>query len=114
LQASAAGLSQGAYNATVWINAPGATPPVIAIPVTFVVGASSDISIVGLQNAFSFQSVFAPGMSMSVYGTNLSPATQSASRLPLPLTMQGITAKVNGIAAALLRFARAVEYPDPL
>jgi uncharacterized protein (TIGR03437 family) len=101
LQASAAGLSAGAYNATIWIDAPGAVPPVIAIPVTLVIDGSSAISIAGLQNAFSYQGVFAPGMSMSVYGTNLAPGTQSAPKLPLPLTMQGITATVNGISAPL-------------
>jgi len=101
LQASAAGLSAGAYNATVWIYAPSAVPPVIAIPVTLVVGSSSTVAITGLQNAFSYQGVFAPGMSMSVYGTNLAPGTQAASKLPLPLTMQGITASVNGVSAPL-------------
>ena len=101
LHASAAGLSPGAYNATVWIYASGATPPLLGVPVTFVVGASPDIAIAGLQNAFSFQSVFAPGMAMTVYGTNLANATQFATRLPLPLTMQGVTATVNGVAAPI-------------
>jgi uncharacterized protein (TIGR03437 family) len=101
LQASAAGLSPGAYNATVSIYAPTAAPPVISIPVTLVVGSSSTLAITGLQNAFSFQSTFAPGMSMSVYGTNLSQGTQAAASLPLPLSMQGITATVNGVAAPL-------------
>jgi uncharacterized protein (TIGR03437 family) len=101
LQASAAGLSPGAYTATVYVYAPTATPPVIAVPVTLVVGASAATAITGLQNAFSFQSVFAPGMSMSVYGIDLSPASQAAPRLPLPLTMQGVTASVNGVSAPL-------------
>ena len=101
LQASAAGLSPGAYNATVWIRAPGATPPLLGVPISFVVGGSPDVSIVGLQNAFSFQSVFAPGMSMTVYGSNLAAGTQAATRLPFPLTMQGVTATVNGIAAPI-------------
>ncbi len=101
LQAQAAGLSAGAYNATVWIYAPNAVPPTIAVPVTLVVGGSSSISITGLQNAFSFQSAFAPGMSLSVYGSNLAAGTQVASKLPLPLTMQGVTAAINGISAPL-------------
>jgi uncharacterized protein (TIGR03437 family) len=101
LNASAAGLSPGGYNATVWINAPGATPPLIGVPVTFVVGGSDSVSIAGLQNAFSFQSVFAPGMSLTVYGTNLAAGTQKASRLPFPLTMQGVSATVNGVAAPI-------------
>ena len=39
---------------------------------------------------------------MSVYGANLAPATEHAPRVPLPLTMQGVTATVNGISAPLL------------
>ncbi len=101
VQASAAGLSPGAYNATVWIRAPGVTPPLLGVPVSFVVGGSHDVTIAGLQNAFSFQSVFAPGMSMTVYGTNLAAGTQAATRLPFPLTMQDVTATVNGIAAPI-------------
>jgi uncharacterized protein (TIGR03437 family) len=101
LQAATSGLSPGAYNATVSVYAPAAVPPVISVPVTLVVGATSTVAITGLQNAFSFQSTFAPGMSMSVYGTNLSPGTQAAASLPLPLTMQGISATVNGVAAPL-------------
>jgi uncharacterized protein (TIGR03437 family) len=65
------------------------------------VGGSDSVSIVGLQNAFSFQSVFAPGMSMTVYGKNLAAGTQAASRLPFPLTMQGVSATVNGVAAPI-------------
>ena len=114
LQASTVGLSPGAYNATVSIYAPTAAPPVISIPVTLVVGSSSTLAITGLQNAFSFQSAFAPGMSMSVYGTNLSPGTQAAASLPLPLSMQGITATVNGVAAPLYYVSPAVQRSDPV
>ncbi len=46
---------------------------------------------------------FAPGMAMSVYGTNLAPATQLApsSRFPLPLVLQNMSATVNGVSAPL-------------
>ncbi len=101
LKASATGLSPGAYNATIGIYAQGASPAVAYVPVRFVVGSSPQVTITGLQNAFSFQSAFAPGMSMSVYGTNLAAGTQTASSLPLPLTMQGVSVTVNGITAPL-------------
>jgi uncharacterized protein (TIGR03437 family) len=58
-------------------------------------------SIGGLQNAASFQNVYAPGMAMSVYGTNLALSTQTAYALPLPLTMAGASATVNGVPAPL-------------
>jgi uncharacterized protein (TIGR03437 family) len=40
-------------------------------------------------------------MIMSVFGTQLAPSTQAASSIPLPLTMAGVSATVNGIAAPL-------------
>ncbi|MBZ5724688.1 MAG: Ig-like domain repeat protein [Acidobacteriia bacterium] len=101
LQASAAGLSHGVYQATLAIQADNAVPQSLLVPVVFVVGASSTTSIGGLQNAFSFQSNFAPGMLMSVYGTQLSSATRQASALPLPLTLSGVSATVNGVTAPL-------------
>src|SRR5579864_8163366 len=38
---------------------------------------------------------------MSVYGTALAPSTRSAASRPLPLTLSGVSATVNGIAAPL-------------
>lgn len=101
LQASATGLANGVYHATLLVQAPGATPQVVEVPVTFVVGASPDISIGGVSNGASYQTGFAPGMEMSVFGTGLAPAAQAAAVLPLPLSMQGVTATVNGIPAPL-------------
>jgi uncharacterized protein (TIGR03437 family) len=40
-------------------------------------------------------------MIMSVFGSNLATGTQAASSLPLPATLQGASATVNGIAAPL-------------
>jgi uncharacterized protein (TIGR03437 family) len=56
----------------------------------------------GLTNAASYQAAFAPGGLLSVFGSTLSPATQTATSLPLPLTMSGVSALVNGEAAPLL------------
>jgi uncharacterized protein (TIGR03437 family) len=102
LTASAAGLANGVYNATVLIQAVNATPQFISVPVVLVVGGSAKLGIGGVSNAASGQVAFAPGMLMSVYGTNLSPQTQHASVVPLPLNMQGVTATVNGLSAPLL------------
>jgi uncharacterized protein (TIGR03437 family) len=102
LTASTAGLANGVYNATVLIQSVNMTPQFISVPVVLVVGGSPNISIGGVSNAASGQVTFAPGMLMSVYGTNLAPATQHAGSVPLPLTMQGVTATVNGFSAPLL------------
>jgi uncharacterized protein (TIGR03437 family) len=103
IQASAQGLSVGVYNAVLNVQAADSVPQSIQIPVTFAVGPAGSLTITGLQNAFSYGSTFAPGMAMSVYGTSLAPATSSApaNRFPLPLTLQGVSATVNGVSAPL-------------
>lgn len=103
IQASAAGLSPGAYNAVVAIQAPNCTPRSIEVPVTLVVGASSSMSIAGLANNFSGATTVAPGTMVAVYGSQLAPGGtfQLASQLPLPLDVNGVSATVNGVSAPL-------------
>jgi len=38
-----------------------------------------------------------PGMIMSVYGVFLAPSTRGGSFLPLPTSLNGVTATVNGV-----------------
>ncbi len=101
LTANAAGLANGAYYAFVNVQAPGALPQFISIPVSFVVGSASGISIGGVVNGASFQNVAAPGMVLSVFGTGLAPGVAAASSLPLPISLLGVTATVNGVTAPL-------------
>lgn len=101
LQASAANLSPGAYNAIVSIQAVDAMPQVINIPVTFVVGGSTSTIVGGVSNAFSGGISVAPGMTVSVYGVQLANTTAKAKNLPLPLSIGGVTATVNGFSAPL-------------
>src|SRR5262249_37207917 len=101
LAASAAGLSRGAYSATLVVQASGGLPQATYIPVTFVVGASDVVTIAGVTNGASFRTEFAPGMVMSVFGTQLAPSIQVASALPLPLSLNGVSARVNGVFAPL-------------
>ena len=58
-------------------------------------------SIGGLSNAASFTPAFAPGGILSVFGTQLAPATASAQAVPLPTMLAGTWATVNGVAAPL-------------
>jgi uncharacterized protein (TIGR03437 family) len=99
--ASGAGLTTGVQYAWLVFQATGTTPQFIEVPVAFVVGASAAISIGGVTNGASFKPVFAPGMILSVFGTQLAPAVQLAGGLPLPTTMSGVSATVNGVAAPL-------------
>jgi uncharacterized protein (TIGR03437 family) len=101
VQVSAAGLARGVYSATLVIQAPNAAPQYLNVPVTLTVGASSAISIAAVANAASFKAGFAPGMVMSVFGSQLASSTQTASTLPLPLTMAGVSVTINGVSAPL-------------
>ncbi|HYL79144.1 MAG TPA: protease pro-enzyme activation domain-containing protein [Bryobacteraceae bacterium] len=100
--ASSFGLSNGVYNATLVFQATNTIPQVIEVPVVFTVGAtSSAMSIGGVTNGASFQQAAAPGMILSVFGTGLAPSPQAAGSLPLPQSMAGVSATVNGITAPL-------------
>ncbi len=99
LSASAVGLSRGVYNTTLSIEAVGSLPQSVTLPVTFVVGSSAATSIGGVAHGASFKTAFAPGMILSVFGSNLAPATVLAGALPLPLSLGGVSATVNGVSA---------------
>ncbi len=101
LTASAAGLSNGVYHAILSIQAQNVLPQSIQVPVTFVVGVSSNISISGAGNAASGSQTFAPGQLIAVYGSNLAASSQIAEIQPLPLSMSGASATVNGVSAPL-------------
>ena len=57
--------------------------------------------IKGSSNGASFKTAFAPGMILSVFGSQLAPSTAAASTVPLPLSMAGVAVTVNGVAAPL-------------
>src|SRR5262249_6140665 len=52
-------------------------------------------------NGASFKAVFAPGMILTLFGSNLANSTESASSVPLPKSMGGVAVTINGIAAPL-------------
>ena len=101
LTASAAGLPNGVYTATLVFQALNTIPQFVNVPVTFVVGGSSAIKIGGVANAASFDLAAAPGMYLSVFGTGLAPTGEPATTLPLPLDLSGVSATVNGVPAPL-------------
>jgi uncharacterized protein (TIGR03437 family) len=67
------------------------------------VGGPEQFVIIGaVDNGASFQPLAAPGMILSVFGTGLnnsSTPTGAAQSLPLPLTLVGSAATINGVAA---------------
>jgi uncharacterized protein (TIGR03437 family) len=56
----------------------------------------------GIVNAASSQSAIAPGSLISIYGVNLAPGAAAAISLPLPLSLNGTSVTINGIAAPLV------------
>jgi uncharacterized protein (TIGR03437 family) len=99
LGASSAGLAPGVYSATLLIQAVDAVPQFVEVPIVFLVGTSSGTAIDHIANGASFQPAFAPGMVLSVFGSQLAPSTQVVSAPPLPTMLAGVSATVNGIPA---------------
>jgi uncharacterized protein (TIGR03437 family) len=101
LVASAAGLANGAYTATLVLQSVNTAPQFVNVPIAFTIGASSGVSIAAVTNGASFKQSFGPGMILSVFGQNLAKSTLSAPSTPLPLTLEGVSATINGVPAPL-------------
>ena len=69
--------------------------------ITLAVGASTSgaLSISGVANGASFGQGFAPGMILTVFGSQLAPVTQTAGTVPLPMQIAGTSATINGVAS---------------
>jgi uncharacterized protein (TIGR03437 family) len=59
------------------------------------------IFISDLLNGAALTRTYAPGMVLSVFGSQLAPSIASAGSVPLPLSMAGVETAVNGVAAPL-------------
>jgi uncharacterized protein (TIGR03437 family) len=78
----------------------------VTASVTVSVSATRSISnqtpsISAVANGASFRQVFAPGMILSVFGSQLAPSTSIAGNTPLPNSMAGVAVTINGVAAPL-------------
>jgi uncharacterized protein (TIGR03437 family) len=105
VKVSAAGLSVGAYRAYLIFQATNAFPQSVMVPVTLVIGASNTLSLSGISNAASFGSNAAPGSQMRVIGLNLAPNAAQTAKVPLNLTLAGVSATVNNVTAPLFSVA---------
>jgi uncharacterized protein (TIGR03437 family) len=63
--------------------------------------AAGPPSIAAVTNGASFRQTFAPGMILTVFGSQLAPSVASAASVPLPAQLAGVSATVNGVAAPL-------------
>jgi uncharacterized protein (TIGR03437 family) len=103
LRASGDGFEPGAYRATIVFQSQNAVPQYFTVPVMFTLdGSTSGTTISSIANSYSFQNNASPGMLLSVIGSHLANTTQSSSGSPLPYSLEGVTATVNGLAAPIL------------
>jgi len=73
----------------------------VTVSVTSVSAGAALPAITGFANGASFKLTYAPGMTLSIFGSQLASATSAASSVPLPISMGGIAVTVNGVVAPL-------------
>jgi uncharacterized protein (TIGR03437 family) len=94
----------GAYGANIVLQCMNCIPQSVTVPVMFVVGGSTTGTVItGVANSATFQGGVAPGMLLSVFGTNLSKSTSTAPGFNgLQFSTGGVSATVNGSWAPVL------------
>jgi uncharacterized protein (TIGR03437 family) len=78
---------------------------------------STSPSISGVANGASFKQAFAPGMVLTVFGSQFAMANAAAASVPLPTLLAGISATINGAAAPLYYVSPGqvnLQIPDQL
>jgi uncharacterized protein (TIGR03437 family) len=103
LTASGAGFEPGVYRANLVIQCPTAVPQTVVVPIMFVNGPNtSGMAISSVANSATYSAFVSPGMVVAVFGSNLSNKTDLGSGNPLPYSVDGVSATVNGIAAPMV------------
>jgi len=72
-----------------------------SVAITITSAAIGTPAINGVANGASFAQAFAPGGILSIFGTQLAPATGIALSVPLPSQLAGVTVSINGQTAPL-------------
>ncbi len=73
----------------------------VTISVTTTSSGSAAPAIGGFANGASFKLTYAPGMTLSIFGSHLANSAAAASNVPLPISMGGVAVTVNGVVAPL-------------
>ncbi|HVV46883.1 MAG TPA: protease pro-enzyme activation domain-containing protein, partial [Bryobacteraceae bacterium] len=68
---------------------------------TLTVSAGSAMALNAITSAASFQKQYAPGMIISLFGTNFASLTPDAPPAPLPTQLAGTSVTINGIPSPL-------------
>jgi uncharacterized protein (TIGR03437 family) len=103
LSVPGSGLPSGTWTIVARFGGPAGPSASIGVTVVPTVrNISGATAILGFNNAASGTQQYAPGAYMAIAGSQLASTTQSAGSLPLPYSMGGFSATVNGVAAPLL------------
>ncbi len=70
--------------------------------ITVTTASSGPPTITSVANGASFRTSYAPGMLLSIFGSQLAPANASAASVPLPAQLAGVSVTINGQSAPLL------------
>jgi uncharacterized protein (TIGR03437 family) len=96
------GLALGANTITAVYEGDNFNSPAAATTVLTLLSLSSVTpSITGLTNSASYAQSYAPGMILSIFGSNLALTTAPANSVPLPVSLDNISVTVNGVPAPL-------------
>jgi uncharacterized protein (TIGR03437 family) len=98
VSASGAGFEPGVYRATIVLQSPNAVPSTVSVPVMFVYGDSG----AGATSISGIGSTASPGKLITVSGSQLANSTAKAATTPLPFSLGGVSARVNGLDAPIL------------
>ena len=102
IKGEATGLGSGSNTITASYSGDSANNAATAKTVLNVVSKSAaNPTISGLADSASYREAYAPGMALSIFGSNLALSTRSASSTPLPTEMDNVFVKINGVAAPL-------------
>ncbi|HMC61066.1 MAG TPA: Ig-like domain repeat protein, partial [Candidatus Solibacter sp.] len=82
------------YSGDTTLNAATATITVAVTAVT----SSGPPAITGLANGASFRQTYAPGMILTIFGSNLADATWIASSVPLPVQVSGVSVTIGAVS----------------
>ncbi len=90
-----------------------------AITVAVTVTSSGPPAITGLANGASFRQTYAPGMVLTIFGSNLADTIWIASSVPLPVQSSGVSVKIGAVNAPLYYLAPGqlnvqIPYETPL
>ena len=76
-------------------------PATATIGVTVTTASTGPPAISGLANGASFRQTYAPGMVLTIFGSNLADAIWIASSVPLPVQASGVTVTIGSVKAPI-------------